>query len=107
MRPSPTATSSSHQPLTGDGTLTARITSLTGLIYDGPTNRAPTLAHTQPGLAAWAKAGILLTPSTKQGSAYAAVMATGSHGIRFQYDYTHDSPACPERSRARHRAGYG
>jgi ABC-type transport system involved in multi-copper enzyme maturation permease subunit len=76
--------------LTGDGTLTARISSLTGLIYTGPTNRAPTLAHTEPGVAAWTKAGILLTPSTRQGSAYAAVVATGSHGIRFQYDYTHD-----------------
>lgn len=76
--------------LTGDGTLTARISSLSGLIYTGPANRAPTLAETQPGVAAWTKAGILLTPSTKQGSAYAAVMATGSHGIRFQYDYTHD-----------------
>jgi ABC-type transport system involved in multi-copper enzyme maturation permease subunit len=76
--------------LTGDGSLTARINSLTGLIYNGPSNRAPTLAHTQPGVAAWTKVGILLTPSTKQGSAYAAVMATGSHGIRFQYDYIHD-----------------
>jgi ABC-type transport system involved in multi-copper enzyme maturation permease subunit len=78
--------------LTGDGTLTARISSLTGLIYTGPTNQAATLAHTQPGVAAWTKAGVLLTPSTKQGSAYAAVTATGSHGIRFQYDYTHDRP---------------
>jgi ABC-type transport system involved in multi-copper enzyme maturation permease subunit len=78
--------------LTGDGTLTARISSLTGLIYDGPTNRAATLAQTRSGVAAWAKAGIMLTPSTKQGSAYAAVMATGSRGIRFQYDYTHDEP---------------
>lgn len=76
--------------LTGDGTLTARISSLTGLIYSGPANRAPTLAQTRSGVAGWTKAGILLTPSTKQGAAYAAVMATGSHGIRFQYDYTHD-----------------
>lgn len=80
------------QPLTGDGALTARIGSLTGLIYTGPANRAPSLAHTQPGLAAWAKAGILLTPSTRQGSAYAAILATGGHGIQFQHDYTHDQP---------------
>ncbi len=26
----------------------------------------------------------------KPGSAYAAVMVTGGHGIRMQYDYTHD-----------------
>ena len=56
---------------------------------------APSLTATRPGLAAWAKAGILLTPTTKQGSPYAAVMATGSHGVRFQYDYTHDQPGLP------------
>ena len=79
------------RPLTGNGTLTAQITSLTGLISTGPTNVKARRSRTaSPGLAAWAKAGILLTPSTRQGSAYAAVMATGSHGIRFQYDYTHD-----------------
>ena len=83
------------EPLTGDGTLTARISSLTGVISNGPTNQAPTLAHTQPGLAAWTKAGVLLTPSTKQGSGYAAVIATGGHGVRFQYDYTHDQPGLP------------
>jgi ABC-type transport system involved in multi-copper enzyme maturation permease subunit len=80
------------QPLTGDGTLTARIRSLTGAVYAGLANQAPTLAHTRPGLAAWTKAGILLTPTTKSGSSYAAVMATGRHGLRFQYDYTHDQP---------------
>jgi ABC-type transport system involved in multi-copper enzyme maturation permease subunit len=85
------------QPLTGNGTLTARITSLTGLIWNGPSNVAPSLAHTRPELEAWAKAGILLTSSTKQGSPYAAIMATGSHGVRFEYDYTHDQPGQPGR----------
>jgi ABC-type transport system involved in multi-copper enzyme maturation permease subunit len=84
-----------EQPLTGNGTLTAQVFSLTGLTWNGPANRAPSLAHTQPGLAAWAKAGILLTPNTKQGSPYAAVMATGSNGIRFQYNYTHDQAGQP------------
>jgi ABC-type transport system involved in multi-copper enzyme maturation permease subunit len=83
------------QPFTGDGTLTARITSLAGLVYTGPSNQAPSLAHTRPGLAAWAKAGILLTPSSTQGSAYAAVLTTGSHGVRFQHDYTFDQPGQP------------
>jgi ABC-type transport system involved in multi-copper enzyme maturation permease subunit len=78
------------KPLTGNGSITARITSLTGRIWAGPANEAPSLADTQPGLTAWAKAGILLTTSTRQGSPYAAVMATGGHGVRFQYDYTHD-----------------
>jgi ABC-type transport system involved in multi-copper enzyme maturation permease subunit len=81
--------------LTGDGTITARITSLAGRVWAGPANEAPTMADTQPGLTSWAKAGLLITPSTSQGSAYAAVMATGGHGIRFQYDYTHDQAGLP------------
>ncbi|TWP37217.1 ABC transporter permease subunit [Leekyejoonella antrihumi] len=80
------------QPLIGDGTLTARIGSLTGVIYTGPANQAPSTAHTRAGLAGWAKVGILLTPSTRQGSAYAAICATGSHGIQFQHNYTRDQP---------------
>jgi ABC-type transport system involved in multi-copper enzyme maturation permease subunit len=84
-----------EQPLSGNGTLTAQVASLTGLIWTGPANIAPSLAHTKPGLAAWAKAGILVTPSTHQGSPYAAIMATGSHGIRWQYNYTHDRPGLP------------
>jgi ABC-type transport system involved in multi-copper enzyme maturation permease subunit len=81
--------------LTGDGTITARITSLSGRIWAGPANQAPSLADTRPGLTAWAKAGLLITPSTNQGSPYAALMATGGHGVRFQYDYTHDHPGLP------------
>ena len=46
----------------------------------------------QPGLAPWAKAGIILEPDTNQGTDYAAVMVTGSHGVQMQYNYTHDSP---------------
>jgi regulation of enolase protein 1 (concanavalin A-like superfamily) len=64
-----------HQELAGDGTLTTRVISLSG-------------AYTSP----WAKAGIILEPDTNQGTAYGAVMVTGSHGVRMQYDYTHDSP---------------
>jgi ABC-type transport system involved in multi-copper enzyme maturation permease subunit len=83
------------QPLTGDGTITAQVNSLTGLTSINPANEAPSVAATRPGLAAWAKAGILVTPSTGQGSPYAAVVATGGHGIRFEYDYTHDAPGLP------------
>jgi hypothetical protein len=67
-----------YQELAGDGTLLARVTSFSGQL--------------EPGLAPWAKAGIILEPDTNQGTAYAAVMATGSHGVRMQYDYTRDSP---------------
>jgi hypothetical protein len=71
-----------HQALAGDGSLTVRVTSLSGV-------RATPDA---PGLVPWAKAGIIFEPSTKPGTAYAAVMVTGSHGVRMQYNYTHDSP---------------
>jgi ABC-type transport system involved in multi-copper enzyme maturation permease subunit len=80
-----------HHTLTGNGTITAQITSLTGVTSTTQTNLQGSLSSSRPGLAAWAKAGLLVTPSTRQGSAYAAVMATGSHGIRFQYDYTRDT----------------
>ena len=83
------------RPLTGDGIITTQLSSFTGLIYNGPANIAPSLAHTRPGLAGWAKAGLLLTPTTKQGAPYAAVMTTGSHGTRFQDDYNHDQPGLP------------
>jgi ABC-type transport system involved in multi-copper enzyme maturation permease subunit len=65
-----------HQTLTGDGALTARVTSLSGA----------------PELVPWAKAGIIAEPDTNQGTDYAAVMVTGSHGVQMQDNYTHDSP---------------
>jgi ABC-type transport system involved in multi-copper enzyme maturation permease subunit len=80
------------RPLTGDGSLTAQLASFTGRVSTNPVNVAPSPSATRPGLADWAKAGILLTPDTTPGSSYAAVLATGRHGIRFQYDYTHDRP---------------
>lgn len=62
-----------HQPMTGDGSITARLTSLSS-------------QNLQP----WAKAGVIIKATTRAGSAYAAVMLTGSHGVRMQYDYTAD-----------------
>jgi ABC-type transport system involved in multi-copper enzyme maturation permease subunit len=84
-----------HQPLAGNGSITVRVTSLTGLVSTGGNAvRAGSdpLATTRPDLAPWAKAGLLVTPSLTPGSAYAAVVATGSHGVRMQNDYTHDTP---------------
>jgi ABC-type transport system involved in multi-copper enzyme maturation permease subunit len=80
-----------HRTLTRDGTVTAEITSLAGVTATNASNVQGSLSASHPGLASWAKAGLLLTPSTTQGSAYAAVMATGGHGIHFQYNYTHDT----------------
>ncbi|HLK44285.1 MAG TPA: ABC transporter permease subunit [Thermoleophilia bacterium] len=80
-----------HQTLPGDGTITARVTSLSGLYstHGGIEADAGTAGMT-PGTQPWSKAGIMIKQSTAQGSAYAAMMTTGSNGVRMQYNYTHD-----------------
>jgi ABC-type transport system involved in multi-copper enzyme maturation permease subunit len=75
-----------HQPLAGNGSITARVTSLTGLITYPPAHPNAIVA----GVVPWAKAGVIIKQSTRQGSAYAAVLVTGSHGVRMQDNYTHD-----------------
>jgi ABC-type transport system involved in multi-copper enzyme maturation permease subunit len=79
-----------HQPLTGNGSITVRITSLTGLVQ--PANGSQGPGDTQPGLEPWAKAGIIIKENLNQGSAYAAMMVTGDHGVRMQWNYTADAP---------------
>ena len=49
------------------------------------------LSATQP----WGKAGIMIKASTTQGSAYAAMLVTGSNGVRMQWDYTGDTAGLP------------
>ena len=66
-----------HRPLTGDGTVTVRVTGLTSA--DGR------------GLEPWAKAGVMVKKSLDQGSPYAAVLATPAHGVRMQWNFTHDT----------------
>jgi ABC-type transport system involved in multi-copper enzyme maturation permease subunit len=77
-----------HQSLDGNGSITAAMTSLTGEIpaFSGS-------GAMRAGLVPWAKAGIIIKASTRQGAAYAAMMITGDHGVRMQYDYTGDIAA--------------
>ncbi|MFF9029778.1 hypothetical protein [Streptomyces iakyrus] len=77
-----------HQPLKGDGGITVSVSSLTGQVATSPTEN-------KPGLAPWAKAGIIVKDSLEPGSPYAAMMVTGAHGVRMQYDYTHDKAGLP------------
>jgi ABC-type transport system involved in multi-copper enzyme maturation permease subunit len=67
-----------RQALTGDGVITARITALTS-------------SSLQP----WAKAGIIIKASTTPGSAYAAMLVTGTHGVRMQWNFTQDTAGMP------------
>jgi ABC-type transport system involved in multi-copper enzyme maturation permease subunit len=60
-----------HQPLTGDGTITARV-------------------PTQLGSQEWAKAGVIVKASTADGAPYAAIMVTPKHGVRLQANFTTD-----------------
>ncbi|MEU1391934.1 MULTISPECIES: hypothetical protein [unclassified Nonomuraea] len=77
-----------HRPLAGDGSITVRLTSMTGQIRKPDVT--PGQRNVVPGLVPWAKAGVMIKESTKQGSAYAAVMMTGEHGVRMQHNFTHD-----------------
>lgn len=91
-----------HQSLTGNGSITARVTALTGLIPAPPrgsgSRPGPQPAGGQgqpglrPGLVPWAKAGLILTAGTRPGAAYAAMLVTAAHGVRMQDDYTQDIP---------------
>jgi ABC-type transport system involved in multi-copper enzyme maturation permease subunit len=74
-----------RQPLPGHGSVTARVTSLTGAVGSDQLN-GPVTAGLQP----WSKAGIIVTASTRPGSAYAAIMVTGGHGVRMQGDFVDD-----------------
>jgi hypothetical protein len=80
-----------HQPLRGDGSITVRVTSLTGIITYPPPNHNEIV----PGVVPWAKAGVIIKDSIEQGSAYTAVMVTGSHGVRMQYNFTEDMAGRP------------
>ncbi|WP_431902889.1 ABC transporter permease subunit [Nonomuraea sp. bgisy101] len=82
-----------HQSLTGDGGITARLTSLTGQIRLPDAN--PGVRRVVAGLVPWAKAGLMVKESTAQGSPYAAVMLTGAHGVRMQHDFTEDVAGRP------------
>jgi hypothetical protein len=84
-----------HQPLDGDGSISVRVSSLTGLFADRLIQPGQGLSGMHPGLDAWAKAGLIIKGGTGQGSPYVAIMVTGGHGVRMQDDYTHDTPGPP------------
>jgi ABC-type transport system involved in multi-copper enzyme maturation permease subunit len=79
-----------HQALPADGSITVQVTGLTGEYSTHAVNSSGQVTGLLSGTQAWSKAGIIIKASTKQGSAYAAMMVTGSNGTRMQWDYTGD-----------------
>ena len=77
-----------HQPLAGDGSMTVSVTTLRDMIAAGGHGM-------RSGTVPWAKAGLIAKESTRQGSVYAAIMVTSSHGVRLQFDFTHDTAGLP------------
>jgi ABC-type transport system involved in multi-copper enzyme maturation permease subunit len=76
-----------HQPMASSGSITVRVTSMTGSNSPGGAPSQEQGSAVPP----WSKAGIIIKASTRPGSAYAAMMITGAHGIRMQWDYTRDT----------------
>jgi hypothetical protein len=79
-----------HQTVPGDGSITVSVASLTGVVDQAPS----AVTRVNP----WAKAGLIVKDGLRPGSPYAAVMATGGHGVRMQYDFTHDTAAASSAS---------
>lgn len=82
-----------HRPLTGNGSITVRVTSLSGATGSpGQSAQGPAVSYR---LQPWSKAGIIITSSTRQGAPYAAMTVTGSHGVRLQWNYVNDTAGMP------------
>ena len=79
-----------HRTLVGNGSITAEVASLTEVAENGLTLRGRP-ASTKPAVVPWSKAGLIITAGPGQGSAYAAVLVTGGHGTRMQWNYTGDT----------------
>jgi hypothetical protein len=75
-----------HRPLTGDGEITAHVSSMSGVITYPPPGHDQIVA----GLVPWAKAGIMVKAGTRPGDTYASVLLTGHEGVRMQADFAAD-----------------
>ncbi|NUW41910.1 ABC transporter permease subunit [Nonomuraea rhodomycinica] len=78
-----------HRTLTGDGSVTARLTSMTGRVR--VPDSVPGVRELDSRVVPWAKAGLIVKDGVREGSTYAAVMVTGAHGVRMQHDFTQDT----------------
>ena len=84
-----------HQPLAGNGSITVRVTSLTGLHPGERQRQARAARPTRARPHALGQGRDHHQGEHQAGSAYAAMMVTGGHGVRMQYNYTHDTAGLP------------
>jgi ABC-type transport system involved in multi-copper enzyme maturation permease subunit len=84
-----------RQPLAGDGSITVRVTSLTGLLPPDNADNGAGPFDSVHGVEPWAKAGLIVKENLSQGSAYAAIMLAADHGVRLQWNYTGDTAGLP------------
>jgi len=80
-----------HRPMGNTGSITVRVTSMTGSYSPN----GGSASDVRPGLQPWSKAGIIIKASATPGSAYAAMMVAAGHGVRMQYDYAGDVAGLP------------
>lgn len=86
-----------HQPLTGNGSLTVRLTSMSGRIKEPPPpGTSGPGPEPVPEMVPWAKAGVMIKDGVRPGAPYAAVMMTAEHGVRMQFNFTHDIAGRPD-----------
>ncbi|MBF9132460.1 ABC transporter permease subunit [Plantactinospora sp. S1510] len=64
-----------HQPMTGNGEVTARVLEQSGV---------------EGVIAGWAKAGIMIKDGARPGARYAAMLLTPGHGVRWQTNFVVD-----------------
>jgi len=84
-----------RQPLAGDGSITVRVTSLTGLLPPDNSDNGAGPFDSVHGVEPWAKAGLIVKENLSRGSAYAAIMVAADHGVRLQWNYTGDTAGLP------------
>ncbi|SNY37494.1 hypothetical protein [Paractinoplanes atraurantiacus] len=82
-----------NRELDGDGSITAKVGGLDGTITYPPPNHDEIVR----GVVPWAKAGLMIKDGTGPGADYAAVMLTGTHGVRMQSAFTRDKAGPPLR----------
>ena len=80
-----------RQPLAGNGSITVRVTSLTGA-FRTARRRGWTCS---PASCRGPRPGSSSRQDLSEGSAYAAMMVTGGNGVRMQWNYTGDTPGLP------------